>query len=75
MDTTLLIGLAGMTVVLVAFVLNVTHRVTARDKSYLWLNIIGCAILVVYAVLLNSIPFLILNVVWALFAVSGLFRA
>ena len=74
MDTTLLIGLAGMAIVLIAFVLNVTHRVTAHDKSYLWLNVVGCAVLIVYAVLLSSIPFMILNAVWGAFAIIGLFR-
>lgn len=64
----LLFGIPGATIILVAFALNVSRKVTATSKSYLWLNIIGSAILILYAISLNSIPFIVLNAVWVGFA-------
>ena len=53
-----------MTLILVAFVFNVLKHIKATDKAYLWLNCIGSFTLIVYAILLSSIPFMILNIVW-----------
>jgi hypothetical protein len=71
---TLSLGLIGMTLILVAFVLNVLKHVKATDRTYLWLNCIGSFTLIVYAVLLPSIPFMILNIVWTGAAIWGMIR-
>jgi hypothetical protein len=72
MDFALLICLAGMAIVLTAFILNVLHKLKASDHSYLILNIVGSLLLIWYAALLQSLPFLILNVIWVLSALWGL---
>lgn len=74
MDTTLIIGLTGMTLVLLAFLLNVSKVLNAQDRRYLFLNIIGSIILIWYAILLGSVPFIVLNAVWISAAVWGLFH-
>ena len=65
MDTTTLIGTTGATLILIAFIMNQMHRWKDTDLIYDFTNFIGSALLVAYAVLLNSTPFLVLNSVWA----------
>jgi hypothetical protein len=65
MDTTLIIGLAGMVLILIAFILTIFKYLDPNSKTDLLLNLIGSALLVWYALLLGSVPFLILNAVWA----------
>jgi hypothetical protein len=72
MDIALLIGLSGMVCILFAFVMNVFKRIDSHDKGFLLLNLCGSALLLWYAILLSSPPFLILNAVWAAVALWGL---
>lgn len=70
---TTLIGMAGMLCILGAFFLEEFAQHT-RDES-LWYNIInlvGALLLIWYSVLLASVPFLVLNVVWAVVAIVKL---
>ena len=66
MDTTTLIGVLGAGTLLVAFIANEMKKLTVDSFWYDFLNLIGAALLAWYAVLLNSIPFLILEGIWAL---------
>ncbi len=65
---TLLVGLAGMFIILFAFIMNQIHKWKDDFLIYDGFNVFGSLLLIVYAVLINSYPFLILNGVW--FAVS-----
>jgi len=65
MDTTTLIGTTGATLILIAFIMNQMHRWKDTDLVYDFTNFTGSALLIAYALLLNSAPFLILNSVWA----------
>lgn len=71
-DFTLIIGLIGMALILLAFVLNVFKRIDSHSKRYLWMNAFGGAFLVWYAILLASVPFLVLNTVWTAVPLWGL---
>lgn len=66
MDTTTIIGSLGATIILVMFLLNQTNRLKNSSVSYDFMNFVGSLLLVVYAILLNSWPFLILNTIWGL---------
>lgn len=68
MDIVLVIGASGMSLLLIAFVLNLFKKIMQDSIVYNVFNIIGSALLVYYAYILNSIPFIILEAVWALFA-------
>ncbi len=68
MDIVLVIGASGMSLLLIAFVLNLFKKIMQDSIVYNVFNIIGSALLVYYAYILNSIPFIILETVWALFA-------
>lgn len=65
MDYFELIGIVGATLILVAFVMEQLHKWKDTDLKYDVFNAIGGTLMVVYAYLLGSYPFLILNMVWA----------
>ncbi len=65
MDFTTTLGITGAGIVLFGFVLNQFGILSTKSRIYDLLNVVGPGILVVYAILLDSVPFLILNVVWA----------
>ena len=71
-DINLIIGIIGMLLLLLAFALNLLKRVTEQSFSYILLNIIGAGTSTYYAYTLNAVPFIILEAVWALFAVYKL---
>ena len=60
----LAIGIAGATIVLIAFVLNQTGVWKTSDLTYDLVNFVGGGLLVWYAILIGSWPFAILNGVW-----------
>ena len=64
METTTLIGVSGAAIILIAFVLSQVHLWGSNWLIYEFCNFIGSALLVWYAVLLGSVPFIILNGVW-----------
>lgn len=59
------VGTTGMVLLLVAFVLNLTGRTEEDTVLYNGLNLVGAALLIVYAYWLASYPFLVLEMVWA----------
>ncbi len=67
-----IIGIIGMIFLLTAFALNLFKKITQDSLIYNIFNIIGAGFLAYYAYILNSIPFLILQVIWILFAVYKL---
>lgn len=64
MDTFTIVGIVGTGIILVAFVLNQLGKWSAESRSYDVANAVGSLMLVGYAVMLDSIPFMILNSVW-----------
>ncbi len=65
-----IIGIIGMVFILTAFILDeFVKRFNQNTVHYNVLNIIGSLLLTYYAFSLNSVPFIILNLVW--FFVAG----
>lgn len=60
----LYIGVLGAGIILLFFVLNELGKISHKNFWYDAGNMIGSGLLIIYAYLLGSIPFLILNVVW-----------
>ncbi len=73
MDYVTFIGTTGASLILVAFILEQIHRVKDTDLMYDIINFVGSGLLVIYAVLLRSYPFLILNMVWFLVSLRDVF--
>jgi hypothetical protein len=74
MDTTTLIGILGATIILITFLLNQFGRLSAESRWYDGLNALGSLLLIVYAYILWSIPFMILNSVWFLVSLRDVMR-
>ena len=67
-DVTLLVGIAGMTIILVLFILNQMKRLSQDSTAYDAANAVGAFMLVYYAFALKAWPFLVLNLVWGSFS-------
>ncbi len=70
MNLITIIGFSGSILALIAFLLNEMNIWKSDDVSYDFLNFLGSFLLFFYALSINSIPFLIINVIWGLFSLK-----
>ncbi len=68
MDIITIIGTLGAAIILIFFLLNQFKVVSIDNIWYDSGNALGSGVLIVYAYLLDSVPFLILNAIWFLFS-------
>jgi hypothetical protein len=73
-DPATVIGSLGVGLLLLAFVLNGTGRLAARDRRYLGLNAIGAGLACWASVVLGFMPFVVLEATWCAAAIAGLLR-
>lgn len=69
-----LLATLGVTTLLIAFVLNQRGQLSERHPAFLAMNLLGAALCAVSAWLVQFIPFVVLESVWALVAGWGLWR-
>lgn len=69
------IGFTGVTILLIAFLLNLLKKVTANSLFYIAMNIVGAGLACLASVMINYIPFIILEGAWTLVSVVSLVRA
>ena len=72
MEISFYIGLIGMVLILAGFTLELLKKLSKDHIIYCLLNAFGSLAMSYYAYILNSIPFLILNVVWVLVSIYGI---
>ncbi len=65
---------SGMICILSAFILETRGRVDSRGGAYLWMMIVGSALLAVRAAHMGEWAFLILETVWCGAAIAALLR-
>ena len=75
MTFTTLISSIGVSLILAAFLLNIFKLLTTDHKGYLLLNIVGGAFACYGSILLDSLPFIILEGTWSIVAIIGLFKS
>jgi hypothetical protein len=63
-----IIGFIGMLLILLAFLMNQRGEWKQKDLIYDFVNFSGSGMLVLYAYLISSWPFLILNLVWMIYS-------
>ena len=68
------VGFVGVTLLLVAFFLNLLRLMKAESVSYLVLNLIGASLACASSYLIDFLPFVVLEGVWALAALGALGR-
>ena len=66
------IGFIGVTILLIAYFLNLRGIILKDSFSYLLLNLIGAGIACIASVLLKYLPFIILETSWTLVSAIGL---
>lgn len=67
-----ILGSAGVTLLLVAFGMNLLKKWKQESLPYILLNIMGAALACASSVLIHFIPFIILEATWTLVSVVAL---
>lgn len=67
-----LIGTIGVTMLLIAFVLNQRRMLSEHSRPFLAMNLLGAALCAWSSWLVEFYPFLVLESVWAMVAAWGL---
>lgn len=65
MDIPLIIGSTGAALLLLGFTLLNVEKIKRESYGYQLINFVAASMLLAYAIILNSLPFMILNGVWA----------
>ncbi len=68
------IGFAGVTILLIAFLLNLLKKITENSYPYLGMNAFGAALTCLASVMINYVPFIILEAIWTLVSVISMVR-
>lgn len=66
------IGFIGVTILLLAFVLNLTGKIAQDHLLYIIMNIAGAGLAGLASVMIHYIPFIILEAAWTLVSLFGL---
>ncbi len=67
-----IIGTVGVGLILLAYFLNTFSFITKEGKLFFVINIVGAGLACYASVLINYLPFIILEGVWTLVSVAGL---
>jgi hypothetical protein len=68
------IGFIGVTILLIAFFLNLNNRLKKDSFVYLLMNVLGAGLACFASVLLKYMPFIILEATWTLVSAYGLLQ-
>lgn len=74
MDLITLIGVCGAAAILLAFTMNQLGKWSSESRIYDGVNALGGFLLITYSFLIESWPFLVLNIVWFAVAARDLLR-
>lgn len=68
------IGTIGVTLLLIAFALNIAKKLSATSKTYLLLNILGAGLAGVSSYMIEFWPFVVLESVWVIATLLALLK-
>jgi hypothetical protein len=74
MTTVDLIGTIGITMLLLAYFLNLFDIIQKNGHAYIWMNFAGAGLSCFASVLLNYIPFIILEGMWSAVSAAAIIR-
>ena len=69
-----IIASVGVIILLIAFLLNLYKKLPAESKTYSLLNFIGAGVCCLASYMVKFYPFVILEGVWAAFALVSFFK-
>ena len=69
------IGFAGVTILLIAFLLNLLQVLDYNNRIYISLNIIGAGLACLASVMINYKPFIILEGTWTVVSMVALLNS
>lgn len=69
-----LIGFIGVAILLIAFFLNLFNKLDKDNRVYIFMNIIGAGLACYASILLNYVPFIILEGAWTIVSIFGLIK-
>lgn len=70
-----IIGFVGVTLLLIAFFLNLFRLLNAESTPYLALNLVGAGLACASSYLIDFLPFVLLEGTWAIVAAVALARS
>jgi hypothetical protein len=73
-ETSTLIGSIGVSLLLLAFFLNLFGLISQKKYPYILLNILGAALAGYASWMIDFMPFVVLEGIWTLVSVFGLVR-
>ena len=68
------IGFIGVFQILLAYVLNAFGKIGNKDLVFILLNIVGAGMACLASILMNYMPFIILEAVWTLVSLISLVK-
>ena len=74
MTTTDIIGFIGVTVLLIAYFLNLNNKLEKDSMIYLQMNFIGAGLACLASVLMKYLPFIILEGCWTMVSGYGILK-
>jgi hypothetical protein len=69
-----IINSAGVSLILLAFILLTIGKVKQQQKIYNLLNLLGAGLACYGAILIGAIPFVVLEAIWCVVAIYGLIK-
>ena len=68
------IGFIGVFQILLAYILNLTGKIRKKDLTFILLNFIGAGMACLASILMEYLPFIILEGVWAFVSLIALIK-
>lgn len=74
MNLTDVIGFTGVLMLLLAFFLNLINKISKENYLYIVMNLVGAGLACTASVLLNYLPFIILEGAWTIISLIVLIK-
>ena len=74
LDLANLLGIIGVSLILSAYFLNLFNKLQSDNSLYLWMNFIGASLACYSSVLIDYLPFVILEGTWAIVSLVAIVR-
>ena len=74
MNTVALLGFIGVSMILIAYFLNLNNRLDSNDIKYILLNLFGGMLACLASLLMQYYPFVLLEGTWTIVSIIALIK-